>query len=180
MKDSLKIRLTSQIARAVIRVVRAGLISGPGLQVKGKFVPGEVCVEQAISHALGVDHENDRPKCVGAAVNAFKIQLNDESWSSNEARTRGMERLAVAQLGSNKLDQEVFYGLLCKELGEEPDSEPEFVDESENPFTARMEALVTTREAVTDESLRTLAKSGLKVLMKMKSPGCKYLYLFKE
>jgi hypothetical protein len=181
-RDTSKLRLTSRLALAVIKVVRAGLISGPGLTTKGKFTPGQMCVEQAISHALGADHENDHPRCVGLAVNTFKVVLNDNpGWTTKQARTKGMERLAVAQLGSNRLNQEKFYQLLCRELDVDYESPPKGNDEREE-FAGRMESLVCGGLYVgTDEKrLRSIARAGLRVLQKMKSPGCKYLYLFNE
>jgi uncharacterized membrane protein len=45
---------------------------------------------------------------VAPAVRAFKIRLNDSNWSSNEARARGLRSLAIAQLGSDGLDSQVF------------------------------------------------------------------------
>jgi hypothetical protein len=50
----------------------------------------------------------DEPKCVGYAVRRFKISLNDAEWSSNEARADGMRKIAIAQLGSDTIDQIVF------------------------------------------------------------------------
>ncbi len=44
-----------------------------------------------------------------------KISLNDNPWSSKAARAKGMRRVAIAQLGSNKLDQVEFAQRLAKE-----------------------------------------------------------------
>jgi hypothetical protein len=63
-----------------------------------------MCVEAAICYALGEPH-GDNPSCVGSAIREYKIKINDAQWSSNEARTKGMRRAAIAQLGSQDIDQ---------------------------------------------------------------------------
>jgi hypothetical protein len=70
-----------------------------------------MCVEAAVNYALGLPH-GDNPSCVGAAVRAFKIRLNDADWPTNEARTKGMRKLAIAQLGSDAIDQNEFRKLV--------------------------------------------------------------------
>src|SRR5258708_311587 len=93
--------LDESIARKVLEIVDAGLVNG-----LGNAVPGQMCVEAAVCFALGEPH-GDRPSCVGAAVRAYKIKLNDAAWLSNAARTAGLRHLAIAQLGSDKIDQRV-------------------------------------------------------------------------
>ena len=63
-------KLTKRMARAVLATVDAGLVGG---------------------------HD---PGCVDLAVRALKIRLNDSVWSSDRARSVGMRRLAVLQLGT--------------------------------------------------------------------------------
>src|SRR5208337_1050523 len=95
--------ITEEVAKRVIEVVDAGLASGVGFPI-----PGQMCVEAAVCYALGLPHGDD-PGCVAPALRALKIRLNDASWSSNQARARGMRRLAVAQLGSTDvLDETEF------------------------------------------------------------------------
>ncbi|HEX8106742.1 MAG TPA: hypothetical protein VF516_03390, partial [Kofleriaceae bacterium] len=95
-------KLTIATARKVLEVVDAGLVSG-----MGDPVPGKMCVEAAVCFALGLPH-GDNPQCVGSAVRAFKIRLNDSRWSSDQARAKGMREVAIAQLGSNEIDQKEF------------------------------------------------------------------------
>jgi hypothetical protein len=57
-------------------------------------------------------HHNDKPSCVGSAVRDFKIGLNDSDWSSDQARAKGLRKLAIAQLGSDQIDQQKFTELL--------------------------------------------------------------------
>ena len=94
--------LDEGIARKVLTTVDAGLVQGLGVQEAGKM-----CIEAAVCFALGQPH-GDQPVCVGAAVRAYKIRINDAYWSSNEARAKGMRRVAIAQLGSDKIDQRKF------------------------------------------------------------------------
>jgi hypothetical protein len=93
---------TKKHARKVLELVNHGLVKGLG---SGK--PGDMCVEAAVNAAFGLPH-SDSPPCVGSAVRAFKIALNDCEWPSNADRTNGMRKLAIAQLGSNTLDQMAF------------------------------------------------------------------------
>ena len=94
--------LNKTIARKVLRIVDKGLVKG-----LGDPEPGKMCVEAAVNYAMGFPH-GDQPKCVGSEVRVFKIALNDSWWSSDKARTKGMRKLAIAQLGSDTLDQSVF------------------------------------------------------------------------
>ena len=74
------IHLTEDVARKVLETVDVGLVSGVG-----NPVAGEMCVEAAVCFALGEPH-GDRPTCVGEAVRAYKIRINDAGWSSDEAK----------------------------------------------------------------------------------------------
>ena len=94
--------LSREVAQKVLTIVDAGLVKG-----MGKPEPGKLCVEAAVCLALGIPH-SDNPPCVGAAVRAYKIRLNDSAWSSDQARARGMRRVAIAQLGSDGIDQNEF------------------------------------------------------------------------
>lgn len=94
--------VTLPLARRVLKTVDAGLVSG-----LGEPIPGQMCVEAAVNFAFDLPH-GDHPPCVGEAVREFKIGINDAKWSSNTARTDGLRRIAVAQLGSNVVSQERF------------------------------------------------------------------------
>lgn len=72
-----------------------------------------MCVEAAVCCALGLPH-SDEPTCVGEAVRSAKIVLNDSAWSSDKARAKGMRRIAIAQLGSDKIDQLKFSTTLAE------------------------------------------------------------------
>ena len=87
-------QITKEIASKVLETVDAGLVKG-----LGQPIPGRMCVEAAVCFALGLPH-SDEPSCVSPAIRALKIRLNDSEWSSDEARAKGMRRLALVQLGS--------------------------------------------------------------------------------
>jgi hypothetical protein len=103
-------QLTVDVARKVMEVVDAGLCKGVG-----KPNPGEMCVEAAVCYALREPH-GDNPSCVGAAVRAYKIVLNDANWSSNAARSEGLREIAIAQLGSVDIDQVKFSEYVALEI----------------------------------------------------------------
>ena len=95
--------LNETVVKKVLDAVRPGLSNGLGVQESG-----EMCVEAAVCFALGLPHSDD-PKCVNQALRTFKIVLNDSFWSSNQARAKGLERLAIAQLGTlDTLDTKAF------------------------------------------------------------------------
>lgn len=97
------IQITEEVATKVLSIVDHGLSSGVGVPK-----PGWMCVEAAVCYALGLPHGDD-PGCVAPSLRSLKIRLNDSNWSSNEARARGLRRLAVAQLGSkDALDEKEF------------------------------------------------------------------------
>jgi hypothetical protein len=86
--------ITREIATKVRDVVDVGLVRGVG-----DPEPGRMCVEAAVCYALGLPH-GDEPGCVSPALRRLKIGLNDRAWSSDQARAKGLRRLAIAQLGS--------------------------------------------------------------------------------
>ena len=91
------------VARKVLQVVDAGLVKG-----MGNPVPGQMCVEAAVCYAMGLPH-GDQPSCVAPSLRQLKIRLNDARWSSDVARSNGLRRLALAQLGSaGHLDEKEF------------------------------------------------------------------------
>jgi hypothetical protein len=98
-----KVEINIDIARKVLETVDAGLVSG-----LGNPAPGRMCVEAAVCYAMGLPH-GDNPSCVAPALRRLKVRLNDSRWSSAIARSRGMRRLALAQLGSaGALDEKEF------------------------------------------------------------------------
>jgi hypothetical protein len=101
--------VSESLARKVLETVDAGLSHG-----LGEPVPGKMCVEAAVCYAMGLPH-SDRPTCVGEAVRRFKIRLNDSSWSSRTARANGMRKLAIAQLGSNSINQRAFARIVTEQ-----------------------------------------------------------------
>lgn len=94
--------ITEDTIKTLLTAIDSGLSHGLGISA-----PGKMCVEAAVCFALGLPH-NDNPICVGEAVRSFKIRLNDSNWSSTKDRAQGMKKLAVAQLGSDILDQKEF------------------------------------------------------------------------
>lgn len=97
------VKIDRKLAKKVLDIVDKGLVSGIG-----NPVPGECCVEAAVCLAMGLPH-GDEPECVAPALRALKITLNDAAWSSNDARAKGLRRLALAQLGSKgALDETEF------------------------------------------------------------------------
>lgn len=88
--------ITEPLVRKLLATIDAGLVQGLGAPE-----PGKMCVEAAISYALGEPH-SDGPSCVEPNVRGSKIALNDLGWSSPVARAQGLRRVATrALVGSN-------------------------------------------------------------------------------
>lgn len=98
----MNITTTKDTAIEILRLLSFGLVRGIGEPKEGKM-----CVEAVVCFALGLPH-GDKPPCVALSVRAFKIALNDSFWSSNTTRANGLRRLAIAQLGSNGIDESIF------------------------------------------------------------------------
>ena len=95
-------QITKELVDAIHAGLDKGLTAGIGVQEEGKM-----CVEALICFKLGLPH-SDKPTCVGEEVRKAKISLNDGAWSTEKVRAEGMRKLAIAQLGSDKLDQKEF------------------------------------------------------------------------
>lgn len=89
------VKITKPKVKKLIKTVQAGLCSG-----LGEPEPGNMCVEAAVCYALGLPH-GDNPICISPVLRRFKISLNDAKWSTNQARAKGLLRLAVLQLGTD-------------------------------------------------------------------------------
>ena len=189
--------LSREIAAKVLRTVDAGLCSG-----KGEPIPGRMCVEAAVCYALGQPHGDD-PECVGSAVRRYKIRLNDADWPSNTARATGMRKLAVAQLGSDTIDQRAFAKIVVREtirrilpitfrncaarntkLANQLDVMAQLCESKPDRDTANKAkelALEVRADAYAAAAaltiLHTCADIGLQALIELKSPGCKWLDL---
>ena len=101
-------KITKTLVEKIVELTGHGLVKGVG-----RPEAGQMCVEACVCYALGLPHGDD-PKCVGQAVRSFKIALNDQNWSSDKARGEGLKRIAIAQLGSDQINQKEFSELLCQ------------------------------------------------------------------
>ena len=150
--------ITKEHAIKFLELCDAGLSKGLGQQA-----PGQMCVEACWNAALGLPHGDD-PPCVGKAVRAAKIALNDANWSSNEARAKGMRAIGVAQAGSDQIDQVEFSRLIAEGLERVMAQYPPADTASAARYTA-------------DEVLTAFAEVILDALKELKSPGCEFLHL---
>lgn len=180
---------TKDHARKILELISHGLV-----REIGNPVPGQMCVEAAVCFALGLPH-GDNPPCIAQSVRIFKIALNDSDWSSNFARAKGLRQLAIAQLGSNEIDESVF----AKELAlavirkivpialrsaagmhgcvPEHDAKLEAcakLCESSQDLSA---ASYAASAAASDEVLSIVAECAVGALIRCKSPGCEWLDL---
>jgi hypothetical protein len=103
------VEISEALVNKLLDTVDAGLVSG-----LGEPVPGKMCVEAAISYALGERH-GDTPSCVAPSVRSGQVTLNDSHWSSPAARAEGLRRVAIAQLGSKGVIDERRYARVLVE-----------------------------------------------------------------
>lgn len=190
-------KLTKDLAQGVLCVVDAGLCNGLGVPK-----PGRMCVEAAVSFAMGENH-NDHPSCVADSLSDIKIELNDQIWSSNKARAAGLRRLAVAQLGSfGKFDYGIFWnhvnllladhirwGMIkkLKKLKAGKFDIDAVIDATRAGFSGAQD-LRDIRQVLAETGTDFKGKNGellfiaelyVQALIKMKIPGTRYLHLTK-
>lgn len=89
-------------------ILSRGLSEGIGTR------EGQMCIEAAVCAAMDLPHDDD-PGCVSESVRSFKIALNDSTWTSPEARAKGLRNLGIAQIGSKDIvDDREFTSRLAK------------------------------------------------------------------
>ena len=83
------------------KILERGLCNGIGSP------DGQMCIEAAISQAMGLPFGDD-PECVAPAVRAYKIRLNDAyGWASPQSRAIALRNIGIAQIGSRGTVDEV-------------------------------------------------------------------------
>lgn len=151
-------KLDKSIVSKLLGILGNGLCHGAG-NMNQTF-----CVQQAVSQATGERKREDHPLCVGSDIIELGICLNDNShWESPESRAKGLVRFAVAELGSNELNQGEFMSVLKNRI-----QKLEWARDKGNP---RHCVQYATRE----EHLVQFANIAADVLKDMGSPGAKYL-----
>lgn len=188
--------INEAFAQKVLSIVDQGLVAGMGIQR-----PGKMCVEAAVAYAAGEGH-NDNPRCVDFYLSRLKIELNDwgtgygnnNGWQSSKSRSKGLRRLAIAQLGSvNKFNSSKFWKLVSDGLLEAYKTHlilniPKIKtwEEAEgvnlNTYHSKevddiMSVYVDFMKMPKEKALFATAELFVQALKKMKIPGTKYLYL---
>lgn len=193
------VKITEAVAKKVLSVVDKGLVSG-----LGEPIPGQMCVEAAVCYAMGEDH-GDNPLCVHYDVRDFKVHLNDtDGWKSKKSRAAGLRRVAIAQLGTvdhtsgdsfleeykSYLDKKYLIPK-CHQLVDDGEFDllSELASAMNNGFGIIEDVIeyvtrcMTLKEICQSNSMEkflcALAEDAVQVLIKLKSPGSKYLYLTK-
>jgi hypothetical protein len=186
--------INCDLAIKVLEVVDAGLVKG-----MGEPTPGKMCVEAAVNYAMGAPH-GDEPACVAPSLRRLKIRLNDAAWSNDKARTQGLRRLAIAQLGSaGTLDEKEFArrvsrlaiqksvpkalraaaGLLKGAHKDKLLNAADLCEREPTADNARSAANAAAADAAAarDASLASFCEAVVQILIDLKAPGCEWLYL---
>lgn len=88
------IQPTEEHVKKIVELTRLGVCTG-----LGNPNPGEMCIEAIVSNVVDGRHDSS-PSCVVGAVRQLKINLNDLKWYSPLTRGLGLQKIAIAQLGS--------------------------------------------------------------------------------
>jgi hypothetical protein len=158
--------INREVICKLLKLLDQGLKSGSG-SFDG---PGDFCVQQAVSKAIGEPNPSDYPVlCVNDHVKAFGIRLNDQLWSSPAARAKGLKRFAVAELGTtnrkagDRAFGEEFERLLCNKWNRKHGTT--YTHAHQLPSVCD------------DSQLEELANTAADVLTKMGSIGSQFLYM---
>jgi hypothetical protein len=188
--------ITREVAKNVLNTVNAGLVSG-----LGKPKPGQMCVEAAVCYAMGLPH-GDNPPCVSPPLRSLKMRLNDAGWSSKSARANGLRELALLQLGTDGVLDEVEFvkkvALLVINKYLPPilrkanlNQEADACEQAKYLDTARVAADAARNAAArnaawaisvinNDKTLSSFAKDVAEILIDMKVPSVQWLSLLTE
>lgn len=164
----LTVKVTRDFVRGLVRSIRKGLVGG-----LGNGGDGEMCVQHAVSRAEGWNRPSDRPTCVDSDLRDVGIMINDAGWSSRGARAKGLQRFAIAELGTRSKGFYFSYLLFQNALQEWGNKR--FGARCFGPFYL-MEVVATIRIGPERDALLTeFANACADVLEGMKTPGSAYL-----
>lgn len=172
----------------LLDIIDAGLAHGGGRMRR----PGDFCVQQVLAVVfcggsellLGVPMKGylgvpvkgkwsyplTDGASVGRAVSTLAIALNDQiNWESPDHRAKGLRRLAVAELGSEAINQMQFLTNVAMAFAEKyPAASIRHADELLHGLGC---------QSMRPDALRDLANIAVDTLQQMMSPGCEFLYL---
>jgi len=150
-------KITEAIINKLKEIIDGGLCHGPGTMLgKGTF-----CVQQAVTAATKEGHD-DRPECVNSTVRALGIQMNDKLGHNTLklARSRILRRFAVAELGSDTLN--------------ENECQQRVVEKWNKQYPKNF---IYSWGDITTHKIENVAEVIVQTLIDMKSPGTEYLYM---
>lgn len=171
-----KVKITKEhVFNIVDRIDRqGGLPRGLTDTVNGNT---SLCVEAVINHVVHQEYGQDNPACVSPLIRSLSISLNDDySWSSPYCRGEGLKRLAIAQLGSNSLDQEELERKLVEKL-RHVFSNSSHSSLFESCTTSEILFNTIRANSYNNQNLTELAEVVVSVLKEMNCPGTKFLDL---
>lgn len=178
----MKMKITEELCQNVINVVKPGLCHGIGIAK-----PGDMCIEAAISYALGEGGDRDDPSCVDRDFREAKIILNDMGfWKNKKDRARNLLAVGIAQLGTKYHPcMGKFTETFCEEIYEQffprrPLSEVDF-DYIENIESLSANFYLEFLGSISNRvDLIRMVGCLLRTAIKIKTPGSKYLYLLNK
>lgn len=165
--------VSRDLVRKLVRTIRRGLVYGIG-----SGGDGYMCVQHAVARTFG-EGRSDRPTCVDDDLRDIGITLNDWLWMSDEARAQGLQRFAVAQLGTSSRGY-LFDRYEFKERARYflQGLYPEHITEPMHVFTeiaSRCGSPDRPASFARDAELTAIANGLADILEQMKTPGSEYL-----
>jgi hypothetical protein len=160
-------RISLEAINNLLGFLDAGLVSGAG------ELPGQHCVQQAVSMAVA-SIKTDSPWCVHQRIRQLGIHLNDTpGWSSEQARSKGLRRFAVAEMGTEEnFDIKDFNERLAQKLD---------VANSEDPSSIFAHWFEHLQNWPTRELAMThFANICADIFLEMETPGSEYLHYCDE
>lgn len=207
MAKTKKFKVNKALIEDVLYIIDGGLSCGisdgevyedDSEDVTPKSARGKVCVEAAVSIACG-EGLDDGPSCVDFDLRELKIRLNDEApWKSKKARAKGLRRFAIAQIGTSggKFNFGEFSTLIKmprfeEELAKFTKGVAKIVDKGAKDVDGLRMLYENLEEARYDLDSQDLSNESwgtqkeaeefcercVQALIKMKTPGSKFLYL---
>jgi hypothetical protein len=169
--------ITRQHVVTLLELFKHGLIGTAGNQMT------EFCVQQAVHRVIDGDledpHKDANPPnwCVHGELVSFGVMLNDyDGWSNSQARAKGLQKFAIAELGSSKISWTKFKEKLDNKLKELNPDYDRYRDGN------HLEEWMgnTSGGMGSNDKLTLFANTAAEVLMEMGTDGSQFLHLVDE
>jgi len=196
------LKITKELSQKVLDVVDKGLCFG-----LGDPIPGQMCVEAAVCFAMGEKHGDHPDCVDSDLADFKISLNDKDDWETDKKRANGLRELAIAQLGtssnfdyrefSDRLKHKLLFEKFCENLLKNHHLHKYLVEELKKAKWNEIDSILDewnnyleNQYGIIDDyfslyietlfdinQLKKIAKASVEVLVDMKTPGSKYLYL---